>query len=187
MPKKTPKATAPKATAPKAPKPPTAPASPTASPISAPEAAPELQTVGFWPTFVYFFAGTTLIAAVTSAQALQVELTSGAPFQLGILFGLLSGFVGAYYNRTTKLEIAIPEGKDNAIPFNQSLSAAIQSIGYTPAPPTEAEEIMPGYELYRRAGLRHWLSGNLLLRRQPEQVQLYSRARIIRQLKKTLG
>jgi hypothetical protein len=146
------------------------------------DAAPELQTLGFWATFLYYFTGTSLIAAITSAQALHLDLASGLPFQFGGLFGVLAGGVGAYYNRTTQVEIPIATPKT----FNPKFAQTLQNMGYTAVDQDESETL-PGYEVYRRSGLRHWFSGSLLVRRQPQQVKLYGRARINRQLQKLLG
>jgi hypothetical protein len=76
---------------------------------------PTLQTVGFLPTFLYYFTGATLIAAVSSAQAFNLDLATGAPFRFGIVPGLMAGLAGAYFNRTVSL--AIPCG--TAKPFVQ--------------------------------------------------------------------
>jgi hypothetical protein len=143
---------------------------------------PELQILGFWPTFVYYFVSTTFIGAIASAQTLQLDISSGLPFQLGILLGVLAGFAGAYFNRTTQLDIAIPDTET----FNPKLAETLKNFGYAPVESSGTATI-PGYELYRRNQLRHWFSGNLLVKRQPEQVKLYARARINRQLKQLLG
>jgi hypothetical protein len=154
----------------------------TSMPLTDPDMPPELQTMGFSATFLYYFTGTSLIAAITSAQALHLDLASGLPFQFGGLLGVLAGGVGAYYNRTTQLEIPIATPKT----FNPKFAQTLQNMGYTPVDPDDIETL-PGYEVYRRSGLRHWFSGSLLVRRQPQQVQLYGRARINRQLQKLLG
>jgi hypothetical protein len=155
------------------------PSEPSESPSESPAG---LQTLGLWPTFIYYFVGTTLIGAIASSQALQLDMSSGVPFQIGILLGVLAGGAGAHFNRTTHIEIAIPEAKT----FNPKLAETLQNMGYAQVASTETV-VMPGYELYRRPGVKHWFSGNLLIQRQPEQVKLYARARITRQLKKMLG
>jgi hypothetical protein len=152
------------------------------TPLSDADTAPELQTLGFWATFLYYFTGTSLIAAITSAQTLHLDLDSGLPFQFGGLFGVLAGAVGAYYNRTTQVEIPIATPKT----FNPKFAQTLQNMGYTPVDPDKSETL-PGYEVYRRSGLRHWFSGSLLVQQQPQQVKLYGRARINRQLQKRLG
>lgn len=152
-----------------------------AQPDSAPSTpeSQELQTLGFWPTFIYYFASTTLIGTLASGQALHLGLSEGpTPLLLGLPLGLLAGFVGAYYNRTTTLEI--PFGSLKV--YQPQLEQTLKNLGFEKVD-LPKESAIDGYEVYQRKGLRHWFSGSVLVGWRDKQVCLFSRARITRQLK----
>jgi hypothetical protein len=157
-----------------------------ADPVQTEQAAGStLQTVGFLPTFLYYFTGATLIAAVSSAQAFNLGLTTGAPFRFGIIPGLLAGLAGAYFNRTVSLAIPCGTAKPNAITnpksFTAQLNQALTDLGYA-----EKSQLEGGYQVYQRSALRHWLSGSILVQVAEGTATIFGRASNIRRLQKKL-
>ncbi|MBW4552683.1 MAG: hypothetical protein KME35_16470 [Aphanocapsa sp. GSE-SYN-MK-11-07L] len=148
-------------------------------------AAPTLQTVGWLPTFLYYFTGATLIAALSSAQAFNLELATGEPFRFGIIPGLLAGLAGAYFNRTVSLAIPCGTAKPNAVAnpkaFKTQLNQALSDLGYTPK-----SELEGGYQVYQRSALRHWLSGSILVQVAEGTATIFGRASNIKRLQKKL-
>jgi hypothetical protein len=140
----------------------------------------ELQTLGFWPTFLYYFVGTTVIGALSASQALHLGLSNGQPFLYGLPLGLLAGSVGAYYNRTTCLEISAPKAKQFSPKFQQ-LQQLLLSFGYEAIAEADASV---GYRVYRRSGLSHWFSGSLLVKSTPTSASIVG---LIRRLQRQLA
>jgi hypothetical protein len=89
--------------------------------------------------------------------------------------------VGAYYNRTTKLEILF----GNAKVYRPQLEKALTNLGFQPVE-LPAAQAVEGYQVFRRPGLGHWFSGSVLVGWSDKQVNLFSRARITRRLKQIL-
>ncbi len=157
-----------------------------ADPVQTEQApAPTLQTVGFLPTFLYYFTGATLIAAMSSAQAFNLGLTTGEPFRFGIVPGLLAGLAGAYFNRTVSLVIPYGTAKPNAVAnpktFSAQLNQALTDMGYA-----QKSELEGGYQVYQRSALRHWLSGSILVQVVEGTATIFGRASNIKRLQKKL-
>ncbi len=148
-------------------------------------AAPTLQTVGWLPTFLYYFTGATLIAAMSSAQAFHLELATGEPFRFAIIPGLLAGLVGGYFNRTVSLVIPHGTAKPNTVTnpktFTAQLNQALGDMGYGPK-----SELEGGYQVYQRSPLRHWLSGSILVQVTEGTATIFGRASNIKRLQKRL-
>ncbi len=134
---------------------------------------------GFWPTFLYYFVGTTFIVVLLINQGVgDTVLTdgSGNPFTVGILFGLLAGGVGAYFNRHELLTIPIANQKA----FAPKMNAVLTEMGFT-----EADQI-EGVSVYERPIPSRFFSGRLFVQLENETATLSGRSRLVRSLQKRL-
>jgi hypothetical protein len=138
------------------------------------EAESTLQTLGFWPTFLYYFTGISLIAAIAASQVLDLQLATA--FRFGILPGLLAGLVGAYFNRTVSLAWPVTDPES----AQTQLTHALAELGFEPRGEQE------GYQVYQRSPLSHWFSGSILVQVQGETATLFGRANNIQHLQKKL-
>lgn len=55
-------------------------------------------------TFLYYFGTTTLITIVLASLVLHLSPMSSITNQMGIVMGLVGGFLGLYFNRSLTLK-----------------------------------------------------------------------------------
>ncbi len=172
-----------------------------------PTPAPDLpenplpQGPGTASTFLYYFSTSALVGSFVVSRGLHLGLQTGIPTQVGILFGLVAGSLGAYINRSTQLQMTVA----NPTQFQQTLEAALEQMGYGPVPPPEdteestdkgakakkanlansATQAAP-YLTYQRSSLSQFFAGKLYAQITPSQATIVSRAANIRRLKKLL-
>ncbi|NEP15561.1 MAG: hypothetical protein F6J97_01515 [Leptolyngbya sp. SIO4C1] len=140
----------------------------------------EPQGPGIALTFLYYFAGTSLVGALLANQLLRVGFETGIPNQLGTVLGLVGGLVGTYFNRTRTLQRSI-RGKKA---FLNQLNPVLSDLGYTLV--EEAAEAAELQLTYRRDGLSALLSGSVYVALSNQVATITSRAVHIRSLEKRL-
>lgn len=134
---------------------------------------------GFLPTFLYYFVGTTFIVVLLIDQGVgnsALADSSGNPFSIGILLGLLAGGVGAYFNRHEVVTIPIKNQKA----FAQKIHAALAEMGFAEA--AQVEQIT----VYERPIPSRFFSGKLFVQLEKETATLSGRSRLLRSLQKRL-
>jgi type II secretory pathway pseudopilin PulG len=156
------------------------------------------QGPGAASTFLYYFSTSALVGSFVVSRGLHLGLQTGIPTQIGILFGLVAGSLGAYINRSTQLQMTVANPKQ----FQQTLEAALEKMGYGPVPtPEDTEESTDKgakankvnaatqaapYLTYQRSSLSQFFAGKLYAQITPSQATIVSRAANIRRLKKLL-
>lgn len=147
------------------------------------------QGPGVASTFLYYFSTSALVGSFVVSRGLHLGLQTGIPTQIGILFGLVAGSLGAYINRSTQLQMTVANPKQ----FQQSLEAALEKMGYGPTPKSAETDDSPGkatpaepYLTYQRSSLSQFFAGKLYAQITPSQATIVSRAANIRRLKKLL-
>ncbi|MEM6253503.1 MAG: hypothetical protein AAF821_11325 [Cyanobacteria bacterium P01_D01_bin.156] len=131
-------------------------------------------------TFLYYFGTTTLITIVLASLVLHLSPMSAVPNQLGLVMGVVGGFLGLYFNRSITLKQPI---KGHKVFLNQ-ISQPLAELGYTPL---EDDSLPADLVVYARQNVRGLLSGKVYIRLEPKMAYITSRAVHIRGLKKTLG
>lgn len=134
---------------------------------------------GFIPTFLYYFVGTTFIVVFVVSKGLDnPELidTFGNPFRVGILFGLLAGGVGAYFNSHNQVELPIK----NRGAFLAKLKEVMTALGYTEV--SEVEQV----KVYERSGASKFFSSKLFVELDTKTATVSGRASSIRAVQKRL-
>lgn len=133
---------------------------------------------GALATFLYYFVSTTLIVVLLIQQGVGEAAvgSSGNPFTVGVLFGLLAGGVGTYFNRHEVL--TIPAKNQKA--FLQKLNTVLTGMGFTEADPIEAIKV------YERPIPSRFFSGKLFVQTENEALTLSGRSRLVRSLRKKL-
>jgi hypothetical protein len=128
---------------------------------------------GFVPTFLFYFVGTTFISAFVIAQG-STGLEGVNPFQVGILFGLLAGGVGSYYN--THQTVSFPIKNRGA--FVKTLKDGLSQMGY------KEQEQEEDLTIYARPMPSSFFSGKLFVQLEQEAAIVSGRSSMIRSLKK---
>lgn len=131
---------------------------------------------GFLPTFLYYFALTTLVMTMLSTQGVGLDSATGVPFIVNPAVGVLAGLLGAYFNRTVTLSVPFQNKKT----FLRTLEASLGEMGYELA--AEMEE----WKVYRRSPLRQVFSGKVYVKLEPGKATISSRSVHIRQLRQRL-
>jgi hypothetical protein len=135
---------------------------------------------GFVPTFLYYFVITTLIVGFVTAKGLdnpELVASFGNPLRVGILFGLLAGGVGAYFNSHEQAEIPLKNRGASLKKLNDTLA----QMGYA-----ETQEI-EGNKVYERTFPSSVLSGKLYIQLENTTATLSGRANVVRKLQKYLA
>lgn len=132
---------------------------------------------GLIPTFLYYFVGTTFIVAFAVSQQTDTSLTSGAPYQVGILFGLFAGLTGAYFNRN----LAVSAPFNDAAVFRQTLTKTLTEMGFQEQP------AIADCLVYERSSLSGFFAVKVLVQLDTTTATISGRASVIRQLRKRLG
>lgn len=154
-------------------------------------------------TFIYYCAGTTFIAAFLASKLLHLSLLTPQPYRLGLLFGLVGGILGAYFNHTASFSLTT----SNPQALAKQLTTLLTDIGYSLAPvtlpetatpansnaekmPLESENshpATPSVEIYRPSFWRSLFTGPIIIQRDPKQLTLISRAKTIKWLRSQLS
>ncbi|MEO1093516.1 MAG: hypothetical protein AAFX01_01285 [Cyanobacteria bacterium J06638_28] len=147
------------------------------SPPSSPETS-ELPTgPGVAFTFIYYFSGASLIAALFTAKTLGVGFGNPITGEFALIGGSLAGLVAVFFNRTKTLEIPFTSRKT----FLRELETTLAEMGYT------LTETIDGISQYQRSPFQRWFSGDIYVQIREQSAALVSRAVNVRTLKKRLG
>ncbi|QZZ21039.1 hypothetical protein J5X98_00545 [Leptothermofonsia sichuanensis E412] len=131
---------------------------------------------GFVPTFLFYFVGTTFIAAFVLNKGVGPDLTFN-PFQVGILFGLASGVVGAYFNSHQTLTLPIK----NRGAFLKKLKDTLKQLGY------EESGQLEEFTVYSRPIPSSFFAGKLYVQIEKETATISGRGNKIRLIQKRLN
>jgi hypothetical protein len=128
---------------------------------------------GIVPTFLYYFVGGTLIAALVASQGI-VEVSN--PVQIGLPFGLFAGLVGTYFNRSELWTVPYTNKKA----FTEKLATVLTDLGY------QETSTVEGYTVYARSQLNQITTGKVLVQLEECSAAIIARASTIRTLKQQL-
>lgn len=131
---------------------------------------------GFLPTFLYYFVGTTLIGALITSQQTGTSLTTGTPYQAGILAGLLAGLTGAYFNRHNTISVPFK----NKRVFTKKLEEALSQLGY------EQKSKLDETTIYERSGWSNTFSGKLFVEIEQDAANISGRSTRLKALQKRI-
>lgn len=129
----------------------------------------------FVPTFLYYFVGTTLIVAFVVANGSE-ELQGVNPIQIGLLFGLVTGGLGAYFNSNRTIEVPIK----NRGAFLKQLNQALAQMGYQPTSELEA------FTVYERPVPGKFFAGKLFIQIEKNVATLSGRSSQVKALHKRI-
>lgn len=128
---------------------------------------------GLVATFLYYFTSTAVVITFVMSRSLGLGISTGIPQQVGALGGLLTGILGAYFNRTISFTVPFQNQKQ----FLKSLEATLTQLGYQQI--SEEEDV----RVYQRSSFNKWFSGRIFVQLENQQATIASRAITIRSLK----
>ena len=131
---------------------------------------------GFWITFAYYFASTTIIGVLMATQVLGTEFGSALPYQLGLILGLAGGALGGYFNRSQSVSGTVKNQKQ----FLREMETALTTLGY------EAQGEIEDYRVYGRSQVRGLFSGKIYVRLEGNAATLMGRSTNLKRLQKAL-
>ncbi|NJK47296.1 hypothetical protein HC931_02980 [Candidatus Gracilibacteria bacterium] len=137
-----------------------------------------LQGPNFWVVFLYYFSGTTLIVLFVASQGMGMSLDMALPYQMGTLCGLISGIIGAYFNRSVIISLTFPNPKTLVL----ELDKALAQIGF------EQKTQLDDYTIYSQSNtLRTVFSGKIFVKIENNCAQISGRSRYVKRLKDALS
>jgi hypothetical protein len=131
---------------------------------------------GFTLTFIYYFAGSSLIGLLLASQALHQPLSSGIPSQFALPIGLGGALAGVYFYGAKTLEIPM-RGKKALL---NRLDPILESMGY------RLLEQSANTRTYQRDGLQGMFSGKVYAYFETQMAIVSSRAVHIRAIARRL-
>ena len=135
---------------------------------------------GFASTFLYYFVTTTIIMTAIALRTTGLSLDSGLPQQFGLIVGIVGGLTGGYLNRTTTFSVV----STNPTKLLKSLKQILAEMGYELS--EETDLLDENISLYQRSGLRAFLSGNVFLQVEEQQVTVAARSISIKRIQSAL-
>ena len=128
---------------------------------------------GLLITFLYYFTCTTLITTVFSSQVLRLSLVTGMPYSVGVIFGLIGGLLGTYFNRTVTVSLEFNSKKV----FTAALQDALTEMGF------EETSKLDDFVVYQRPALSNIFSGKVFVQIGKGKATIASRSRNIKRIK----
>ncbi|WP_051020954.1 hypothetical protein [Synechococcus sp. PCC 6312] len=157
-------------------------------------------------TFIYYCAGTTMIAALVASQLLHLSLLTPQPYRIGLIFGVVGGVLGAYFNHTATFSLTAtnPQALDIQITTllaetGYSLAQQEPNLEDAAKPEDSSKEKMAGrnkpstaanpptLEIYRPSFWRSLFTGPIIIQRNPDRLTFISRAQTIKWLREQLS
>ncbi|NEQ80676.1 MAG: hypothetical protein F6K26_10590 [Moorea sp. SIO2I5] len=132
---------------------------------------------GLLITFLYYFTCTTLITTIFSSQVLRLSLVTGMPYSVGVIFGLIGGLLGTYFNRTVTVSL---EFKSKKV-FTAALQDALTEMGF------EETSKLDDFVVYQRPALSNLFSGKVFVQIGKGKAIIASRSRNIKRISRKLS
>ncbi len=101
-----------------------------------------------------------------------MSLETGLPYQFGILFGLVAGLLGAYFNRSATISVSFRNKKT----FIKTLDQALSEMGF------EKKSQLEEFAVYEKSAIRTLFSGKVLVQIDQNSATIIGRSSNIRRL-----
>lgn len=133
-----------------------------------------LQLPGFWLTFLYYFAVTNLIVAITVSQGMGISWQDKSIYQLGVLLGLIAGLLGAKFNRN----ITINKDFKNDKTLVKTLNKSLAEMGF------QAKSELDDFTVYEKSNFGSIFAGKVFVKidKNLKCVTIAGRANLIKKL-----
>ena len=135
----------------------------------------KIEPPGIFITFLYYFACTNVIIfLIAFTQSSRIGVDESVLYELGLVVGLLTGVLGAKFNRSVTITAAYRKSKD----FEKTIEKVIKDLGFSPD--SQLEE----FTVYQIPSIKSLFVGKLFLQVEKRSATIICRASLAKQLKK---
>ena len=130
-------------------------------------------------SFLYYFSTTTMIVAFFYSQSLDTSMFSPLPYRYGMVFGVVTGAIGAYLNRSKTISTSFKKSRAKQ-EFSNKLQEALVEMGFEPK--SEEED----YTIYGKSSLKSFFAGKIFVQIDKKSAAIAGRATDLKKLSKKL-
>ena len=135
----------------------------------------KIEPPGIFITFLYYFAYTNVIIfLIAFTQSSRIGVDESVLYELSLVVGLLTGVLGAKFNRSVTITAAYRKSKD----FEKTIEKVIKDLGFSPD--SQLEE----FTVYQIPSIKSLFVGKLFLQVEKRSATIICRASLAKQLKK---
>lgn len=135
----------------------------------------KIEPPGIFITFLYYFACTNVIIfLIAFTQSSRIGVDESVLYELSLVVGLLTGVLGAKFNRSVTITAAYRKSKD----FEKTIEKVIKDLGFSPD--SQLEE----FTVYQIPSIKSLFVGKLFLQVEKRSATIICRASLAKQLKK---
>ncbi len=134
----------------------------------------KIEPPGITITFLYYFACTNVIIFfIAFTQSARLGIDESLLYQLGLVVGLLTGILGAKFNRSVTITASYRKSKN----FEKTIEKVLNNLGFISN--SQLEE----FTVYQIPSLKSLFVGKLFLQIEKRSSTIICRASLAKQLK----
>ncbi|ELS04715.1 hypothetical protein Xen7305DRAFT_00044510 [Xenococcus sp. PCC 7305] len=135
----------------------------------------KIEPPGIFITFLYYFACTNVIIfLIAFTQSSRIGVDESVLYELGLVVGLLTGILGAKFNRSVTITATYKKSKN----FEKTIGKVINDLGFTPNSQLE------GFTVYQIPSLKSLFVGKLFVQVEKRSATIICRASLAKQIRK---
>ncbi len=134
----------------------------------------KIEPPGIVITFLYYFACTNVIIFVIAfTQSNRLAVDESILYQLGLVVGLLTGILGAKFNRSVEITASYKKSKN----FEKIIKKVLDDFGFI------ADSQLEEFTVYQIPSFKSLFVGKLFLQVEKRSSTIICRASLAKQLK----
>ncbi len=134
----------------------------------------KIEPPGIAITFLYYFACTNVIIFfIAFTQSNRLGIDESILYQLGLVFGLLTGVLGAKFNRSVTVTASYRKSKN----FEKIIQTVLNDLGFI----TDSQ--LEEFTVYQIPSFKSLFVGKLFLQIEKRSATIICRASLAKQLK----
>lgn len=135
----------------------------------------KIEPPGIVITFLYYFACTNVIIfLIALTQSARLGIDESILYQLGLVIGLLTGILGAKFNRSVTITASYRKSKN----FEKTIKKLLNDLDFT----TDSQ--LEEFTVYQIPNFKSLFVGKLFLQIEKRSSTIICRASLAKQLKK---
>ena len=134
----------------------------------------KIEPPGIAITFLYYFACTNVIIFfIAFTQSNRLGIDESILYQLGLVFGLLTGVLGAKFNRSVTVTASYRKSKN----FEKTIQKVLNDLGFI----TDSQ--LEEFTVYQIPSFKSLFVGKLFLQIEKRSATIICRSSLVKQLK----
>ena len=134
----------------------------------------KIEPPGITITFLYYFACTNIIIFfIAFTQSARLGIDESLLYQLGLVVGLLTGILGAKFNRSVTITASYRKSKN----FEKTIEKVLNNLGFI------SNYQLEEFTVYQIPSLKSLFVGKLFLQIEKRSSTIICRASLAKQLK----